>query len=191
MGTDIHAFFEKVGDQGWEPLYSLKPRDESYYRWYEDMVSERVRNGSIFVLIGKEDEEAAYEYGNAYFENFKNPQEIMERFGDDPHILVDWGIPSLVTSRSYEWFTALSNIRGWLDGEDGDGAFGGRGFPDDACRWLVRERDRWKGDGHSHSWALVSDIIAHPKLQRFRQTEWMRQTITEPEKTRMVFWYDN
>src|SRR5262245_45786506 len=102
---------------------------------------------------------------------------------------------SIARSRNYARFAKLAGVRG--DGPEP------RGVPDDISEttdFLIRD---WDGDGHSHSWLMLSDAVPI-----FLETAWPDpepDSFTakypasyffgvESEKLddyRLIFWFDN
>lgn len=60
---------------------------------------------------------------------------------------------SLLGSRNYTLFGALSNVRGECVSQALL-----EGVPEDASQGYRDEVESWSGDGHSHGWAIGSDI---------------------------------
>lgn len=109
----------------------------------------------------------------------------------------------LPRSRNYDLFAALAGVRG--PGPEP------RGMPEDASPLARMESDHWGGDGHSHSWMLMSEAL--PIFQRFQfnsaaarlggmsleelrtiDLEYFGMSDDEEEALdtyRLVFWFDN
>lgn len=105
-----------------------------------------------------------------------------------------------VTDRNYRRFAALAGVRG--DGPEP------RGVPEDASALTRLEIRGWGGDGHSHSWLPISDAVKIFST-RFYEAEqaldpksyeaaspadfWFGSSgaDSEPNKYRLIFWFDN
>lgn len=95
-----------------------------------------------------------------------------------------------IRNRDYEWFAAV-NLEAVSHRGYNTAAFEARGVPDDCCREIAREIKRWRGDGHSHSWLMCSEILAQKSLAHFVHYQWITNFIPDPDNTRMVFFFDN
>lgn len=75
------------------------------------------------------------------------------------------------TSRNYDLFAILANVRngyGFAGSDTGDGFVpiaSPRGVPDDATDIYRQWVDQWSGDGHSHSWFTVAELMAYDWTQ--------------------------
>lgn len=100
--------------------------------------------------------------------------------------------------RNYDLFSWLANVRNY-DEERITPISEPRGLPPDVSPEVKRVFDDWAADNHSHSWLLLSEILASspPKhCQAF--IEWLaairhfsRLGYTKPEHIRLVFAFDN
>src|SRR5262249_46209472 len=75
------------------------------------------------------------------------------------------------SDRNYNLFGILANVRngsGFAGCDTGDGFVPisePRGIPDDVSKEVKAEADRWDGDGHSHSWLTVTELMAYDWTQ--------------------------
>lgn len=71
------------------------------------------------------------------------------------------------SGRNYNLFAILAEVRngrGFAGVRTGDGFVPisePRGLPDDVSEQVKAESDRWSGDGHSHSWFTVAELLAY------------------------------
>lgn len=190
IGCDIHVYFDEMRNGKWD--LPFQPTLEPEW-WWESILDAKAASGAACVITGKVDDNEAYEALKKMLKEMPLEKATKE-FLYDPAAYREWNLPEgenywdRIDSRDYDWFTALGGVRNY---DDEAGAFSGRGFPKDAHPLIRCEYVRWNADGHSHSWAMVDDIINHPRLQQFRQVEWLRRHIRHPENTRMIFWFDN
>ena len=66
-------------------------------------------------------------------------------FNDSPF---DW--------RSYPMFGFLADVRNYSNSEYLSEA---KGLPDDISKEVQEKADDWEGDGHSHSWLSVKELL--------------------------------
>lgn len=78
---------------------------------------------------------------------------------------------SFYHDRNYDLFAILANVRNGY-GFAGIKTGGGfnpiaepRGVPDDACAEYKATVERWEGDGHSHSWFTVDELLCYDWTQ--------------------------
>lgn len=112
------------------------------------------------------------------------PPEVCERYGED-------FFTPLIRNRNYEWFGALSSGLSQYRGGRPVFQLDDRGTPDDCCREIAAEVERYGCDGHSHGWFMVSEILDAKELAHFAQYKWLEKYISDPDNTRMVFFFDN
>lgn len=74
-------------------------------------------------------------------------------------------------SRNYDLFAILADVRngrGFAGIDTGDGfnpIAPCRGLPDDVSPQVAAEHERWDGDGHSHSWFTVKELMDYDWTQ--------------------------
>jgi hypothetical protein len=199
MGCDIHEYFEtRQPDGRW--LTTFTPMPNRW--WYEDVVDDKIDDGSAQTIFGEPDETKARVLVEEYLKGLdistpEGAQAVIERYSHHPRFSFEFRYPdgafdpkwgsAPIGDRNYEWFGAIADgIRGY------NGAFPIRGVPDDCCREIASEMKRWQGDGHSHSWLMLREIFDEPSLQKFtHQMNWLRSYVPDPDNTRMVFFFDN
>jgi hypothetical protein len=192
MGCDIHVNFETRDAYGKWALTFKRVPDKHY--WWETIIDRKVEDGTGAVMTGSSDEKEQYAYLEEHFKSLAE-EEIIERYGDHPAMTWDQNMPSLDTTREYsypeirhrdyDFFEKIGGVRG-------DRALFPiqKGVPEDSCQEIKDDVQRWAGDGHSHSWLMVSEMINHRKLTGIK-VKWMKTFIADPENTRMVFFFDN
>ena len=85
----------------------------------------------------------------------------------------------LYSSRNYDLFAILADVRngrGFADVMTGYGfnpISPPRGVPVDCCPEYSREVERWDGDGHSHSWLILEEILSFDWNQKARKVGWV------------------
>lgn len=66
-------------------------------------------------------------------------------------------LKALAGDRNYALFTALAGVRDYSEGSPKLGA--PKGLPADVCAVIRAEAKRWDGDGHSHSYWTLRELI--------------------------------
>jgi hypothetical protein len=105
--------------------------------------------------------------------------------------------------RSYCMFSFLAGVRS----NGGPCISKPRGIPTDASPEVQAEKERWDGDGHSHSWLTLEELLAFDYLdeeltdedhigQNFLGEQYEKNLLKmleygEPNNVRIVFWFDN
>ena len=107
----------------------------------------------------------------------------------------DWYADELYNGRSYYLFAILADVR------NGSGVIEPidypRGIPDDASSGYKHVVDRWDGDGHSHSYFTLDELInfnwsKYEMLGEFMETiETMKTIDPDPKNVRCCFFFDN
>lgn len=143
MGCDIHLFSEAKRHGKWEPAVPFVLSDW----WYDAIIDED------------------YEYDTPEYraqeEKYKNmsQEEVLKKYGDDPR--VDWEYPfgRAFGDRNYYLFAVLADVRNYGD------AFvpiaEPRGLPEDVSIKIKRISDYWGGDGHSHSYFTLKELLEY------------------------------
>ena len=103
------------------------------------------------------------------------PNKYYEPGGDEPET-----IPKrFYDSRNYDLFAILADVRngrGFGGCDTGDGftpIAPCRSLPDDVSESVKAEAHGWGVDGHSHSWLLLSEILAFDWTQTTKQRGWV------------------
>lgn len=139
MGCDIHMYVEKKIDGQWQALQGVDALSLSY-------AVNRLREAC-------ECEVSAY-----WEERVKELSEKTYKF--------------LYTDRNYDLFGMLADVRngtGFAGCGTGDGFVPisqPRGLPNDVSEYVKGESDEWGGDGHSHSWLTVKDLVDYDWTQK-------------------------
>ena len=102
----------------------------------------------------------------------------------------------MYNGRSYYLFAILADVRnGSGEVEPIDYP---RGIPDDASSGYKYVVDRWDGDGHSHSYFTLDELInfdwsKYEMLDDFfmETIEQMKSIDPDPKKVRCCFFFDN
>lgn len=139
MGCDIHCFAEMKKNGTWrlveDKVFPNQPeRFEKIKKKLEDLKAKKNPT--------KEDLE-----GIQWAESY-------DEFTNIPY-----------NSRNYDTFAILANVRNGLGfaGCDTGNGFNTiaepKGLPEDASDFVKAESDRWDGDGHSHTWLTVKEIL--------------------------------
>lgn len=171
MGCDIHFFTERyTTDDNYEgPKYVVEPIDE----FYLDIPTEReLKIGNIL----SENALGSVKWITA--DKWKKDDENR------------WRSQELYDGRDYRLFNALAGVRG------NGGVSNPKGVPIDASeayRYMVKS---WDGDGHSHSYFTLSELLKVDwkkyDVEYFTETiEKMKKIDPDPEKVRCVFFFDN
>ena len=103
------------------------------------------------------------------------------------------------SGRNYSLFGILADVRngrGFAGIDTGNGFVpidDPRGLPENACAEVKADSDRWGGDGHSHSWFTVAELLAYDWTQVtkhrgfvdaaefWKWNRWNRQRSESPE----------
>ena len=113
-----------------------------------------------------------------------------EDYGDG---YIHWSnYPScLYRGRNYHLFSILADVRSY---GEGDAIAEPRGVPDDASYAYLYIVEQWKGDGHSHSYFTLTELLEHDwsDFDEFRETlERMKNLDENTDNVRAVFFFDN
>ena len=217
MGTDIHVFFERqVGPGQWEPIW-IRPGGA----WADEYVYQKVMTGAVqmmvpplpdepYPLVQQEEYfwlsrrmerymEDNFQYfwdtykGERRFSCYMRPNQrtprLLGTLPDDRlkgYYVGNWC--DFVRYRNYDLFAFLAKVRG-----NDQHSYSPRGLPDDLTEYTRKSSDYFGSDGHTRSWLMVSELFANPVfMERYTfLTHWFNDYIAEPERTRMVFWFDS
>lgn len=97
----------------------------------------------------------------------------------------------LYRGRNYSLFSRLADVRSY---GDGTAISEPRGVPDDASDAYLYIVEQWKGDGHSHSYFTLTELLEHDwsDFDEFRETlERMKNLDENTDNVRAVFFFDN
>ena len=113
-----------------------------------------------------------------------------EDYGDG---YIHWSnYPScLYRGRNYHLFSILADVRSY---GEGNAITEPRGVPDDASDAYLYIVEQWKGDGHSHSYFTLTELLEHDwsDFDEFRETlERMKNIDENTDNVRAVFFFDN
>jgi hypothetical protein len=171
MGADIHFFVEKYSDEDFEG-----PKNVSEQR--------NIKLNSI--LEGQRVERwiSADKWNLEYIGT------------EDEH----WDVPyekEFYNNRNYYLFSMLADVRNYRN--EVEPICEPKGIPEDASDGYKYVVDRWNGDGHSHTYFTLSDLMDidwskynQEWIQDFFETiEKMKQVDPDPKKVRAVFFFDN
>lgn len=153
MGADIHLYVEKKVNGVWEAIRGANT-DIARFRDY----AERARtNGEEEKAIDYEKMANDIESG----EKLKSAEDEYDREHYAPTTLVDWAYDG----RNYNLFAMLADVR---NGRGFAGVYTGEGFnpiadpkgaPSDMSSEIKSACEYWEGDGHSHSWFTVKELL--------------------------------
>lgn len=182
MGCDIHFFTERL-------------TTDNNYQGPKD-VSEERENKLNEILINEDPKErwvSADEW-------------VREKDWDsDDEDKLTWEVPygsNYYNGRNYYLFSILADVRNY--GEEITPIDYPRGIPEDASTGYKFQVDRWAGDGHSHSYFTLEELLnvdwetynnslgADGYLNQFLDViEKMKEIDSDPSKVRCVFFFDN
>lgn len=106
-----------------------------------------------------------------------------------------WHADEMYNGRSYYLFSILADVRngsGEIEPIDYP-----RGIPDDVSSGYKYVVDRWDGDGHSHSYFTLHELMnydwsKYEMLGEFMETiETMKNIDPDPKNVRCCFFFDN
>jgi hypothetical protein len=98
---------------------------------------------------------------------------------------------ALYSGRNYSLFEKLANVRSY---GEGNAIAEPRGVPEDASDAYLYIVEQWKGDGHSHSYFTLAELLEHDwsDFTEFRETlERMKDLDENTDNVRAVFFFDN
>lgn len=228
IGCDVHPFFEtRDADGRWGLTFPRRPDEywfeELLYEKVEDGSAVTIfgppTDEEIAAALQDKQltRDAAIEHVlveklRAHFLGMTD-EDIVERYSNEPSFVWEY-FPAeacnnfgsaAITSRNYHWFAKICgpSVESRFIPEAEEffkdlSPMPERGIPDDLTPEVAGEFERYSGDGHSHSWLMVSEILADENFRtmpndgrNFPQYDWLRDFIPDPENTRMVFFFDN
>lgn len=74
----------------------------------------------------------------------------------------EWDVCNIYDDRNYALFAILADVRNYGDNKP---ITEPKGLPKDCCQETKAEYERWDGDGHSHSWYTLKELIDYVKTQ--------------------------
>ena len=178
MGCDIHIMVEKLVDGKWTAVKGVNP-DIARNRYYAELNKKRgeVERAENYKRIAMECEsgetlrKTIAELEKQYPESkrLSDPElqkeyesELEYELGDKaPEVYRDW----IYDGRNYDLFAILADVRngrgfaGVVTGEGFIPIFKPRGVPENASEEYRKWSDDWDGDGHSHSYHTVRQLI--------------------------------
>jgi hypothetical protein len=136
---------------------------------------------------------------NTKIEEILEDRPVTERWvSADEWIIHDgtWQSEEKFWSRNYYLFSILADVRNSGDVEPIDYP---RGVPEDASSGYRYSVDRWEGDGHSHSYFTLAELLDvdwdkydTQYLEEFMKVIGNLKTIDpDPNKVRICFFFDN
>lgn len=158
MGCDIHLYVEQRQPDGtWLAVKGKNPRIDDYRHW---AAKARER--------GEEDrakhlEEQADQMERGTYQGISDGDTETFLEYDAPEIYKDW----VWNGRNYNLFAILANVRngrgfaGIKTGEGFNPIAKPKGLPADVSEYVKGRSASWDGDGHSHSWHTVADLLAY------------------------------
>lgn len=109
---------------------------------------------------------------------------------------VDWDNEPYYRGRNYYLFNILGGVRDYNDSVKQIAPL--RGVPDDASDSYKFMVEQWHGDGHSHSYYTLEellnvnwDLYETSNIKSFLDTIEKLKTLGEPSKVRILFFFDN
>lgn len=145
MGCDIHMWLEKYTDE-----------EDLYINSIIDDLDEYTEN----------DNEALWKYGSSEFSSISKIKGVIKQENRDSNISTVLNlnlekrwivIGEPYDDRNYTLFAKLAGVR-----SDGDYRIcKPRGVPDDSSLFYQIKVNQWMGDGHSHSYFSISELLEH------------------------------
>lgn len=173
MGADIHFFVERYSTDNYEGPKDLQENREEKL----GVVLADDKFEPRWITADK------WIYDNKYDEGFEWSIDYNTRF---------------YNGRNYYLFGVLAGVRG-----DDNIISEARGVPDDASYAYKHEVERWDGDGHSHSYYTLDELLAVDwgKINTGEYDGWLDEWLETIEKmktidpdsnkVRCVFFFDN
>ena len=136
MGADIHAFPEVFKNEKWQIAEPFV-----FSSWWYDVIAEN-------------DEGEWDEISKKY--EAMSKEEILEKYGDDPRLCWEHPFDRHYTSRNYDFFAVMADVRNYDNFITPVCA--PKGFPEDASQEVINEYKRWNEDAHSCSWLTLEEL---------------------------------
>jgi hypothetical protein len=102
--------------------------------------------------------------------------------------------PTIRVAYTTEETTHSSKNLGVRSYDTGNAICEPRGIPDDASDAYIYVTEQWEGDGHSHSYFTLTELLEHDwsLFSEFRETlERMKDLDENTDNVRAVFFFDN
>lgn len=172
MGCDIHFFVEKYSDEDFDgPKDVSEERSIKLQSVLKGKKSKRWISADVWKLeeVGTEDEHWNVPYGQGFYHG-----------------------------RNYYLFSILADVRNY--GSDKVKPISApKGIPKNASDGYKYTIGRWDGDGHSHSYFTLSQLMRvnwskynKDWISGFLETiQKMKELDPDPKKVRVVFFFDN
>lgn len=177
MGCDIHMYVEKRVDGKWE--YAIPPYIKATEEDVPDYVKERLPQEPNAVKDYLENwptkEVSSYhkyygKHGSKDYDKFiaeaktdEERQQLIEEKLEASEKTVPWGCGG----RDYGLFGVIGRVR-W----DAPNPFpADRGVPDDSCLEIKKASQDWGGDGHSHNYLTLTEVLNYPWDTEFMEAE--------------------
>lgn len=166
MGCDIHWYVERFTT---DPENETTPTSKVNKR--ENRVNELLGETSEPRWISADTWESEdYGDGNIHWSNYPS---------------------SLYSGRNYSLFEKLAGVRSY---DTGNAICDPKGIPEDASDAYIYVTEQWEGDGHSHSYFTLTELLEHDwsLYSEFRETlERMKDLDENTDNVRAVFFFDN
>jgi hypothetical protein len=203
MGCDIHYSIERVSEQYYRKnkINTLISKDDNKLSFKEYCEEDKKENIKTWVSLYIK---WVY-YGNQY--GFEEPDEDTDYITDSQHYenFLKLGYKNnkdldLYIGRNYNLFAIIGDARNYGD-KPYNSISAYREIPEDASevtKYYCNEI--WEGDGHSHSWISLKEILEFGKDEWYKNhcqgfwdkiVEYMISLNLPPEDVRLVFWFDN
>ena len=81
---------------------------------------------------------------------------------NDPDEGDEFSVIEICGGRDYDLFSVLANVRN----AGSEYICEPKGIPDDCCAYIRKQKERWDGDGHSHSWFTLHELKEYREKMR-------------------------
>jgi hypothetical protein len=182
MGCDIHAFIERqMPDGSWTTQFKIDGIT------FDDYIERKIADGTAQTVTGTSDDDEARARFRAMLEAM-DPDEAVAKLGDQ--IKPNFVMPEPFEWRHYAFFYAIAGVRG----RGGPQFWEPRGVPPDVSVETADYIESWNADGHTHSWQMLSELLAEPGMKEFEAYYAAFEEIAskvDPTCTRLVYFFDN